>query len=364
LTTEVNSPTVDNATHIQTALEALSEHIIKGPFAEYPPSKEELLRGIGADRRVGPGVQSRVNAILSTHGQTTAALVGQLTALQSDINSFKKTCSQVMNGLKALGITPHEIAEGEFEVGVLIPHSVVDQKLGSLVKELSDWNKIVRCYQEVAGEDHREVTVKSLVSGSYELYIPLGMVAARYLTKTIEAVMDLYLKVLEIRKRRLELEKLGAPFLETEGVQKHEKELLDKGIQALAKEIIKEAPKEGNANIEAHRKHEIETQLVKSITKIIRFVDKGGNVEVTSAQIESPQEPEDSETPTPDEAQAYTQSLEEFNRALAEFKKVEDIRKSGSSLRRLPERIEPILQIDSDLEMDGPENQHKKKADK
>lgn len=145
---------------------------------------------------------------------------------------------QARIGLEALGLSPHTVPPGEYEVGVLIPNALVGSKLSSLLKELGTWNKIVRGFQEVAGEEEREVTVAGLATGSYEIYLPLGVMAAGYLALTIDKILEWYLKILEIRKRRQELRELGAPVSEFAAIQKYEKELIESGILTLAKEIV------------------------------------------------------------------------------------------------------------------------------
>ncbi len=62
--------------------------------------------------------------------------------------------------MEALNLENYSIPNGQFEVGVLIPERLADSKLGSLVKELDSWNKIVRGFQEVAGDEEREYYVK------------------------------------------------------------------------------------------------------------------------------------------------------------------------------------------------------------
>jgi ribosomal protein S20 len=116
-----------------------------------------------------------------------------------------------------------------------------------------------------------------LASGSYEAYIPL-LAAAPYLARTIDKVLEWYSKVLEIRKRRLELKELGAPTAETTAIKKYEKDLVDNGVKALAKEILKEA----NPKVDPARKNELEIHLTISIRHVVRFVDRGGSVEVAS----------------------------------------------------------------------------------
>jgi|CXWL01.1.fsa_nt_gi hypothetical protein len=358
-----DSPTVDNAPLIQTAFASLAEFIDKGRFSEYPPSKAGILHAIGGKSRVGPGLRNRLDDLMSIPGQTTAGIVTALTAMQTNANTFKKSCTQTRTGLEALGLLPHTILANEFEIGVLIPETLVDRKLSSLVKELGSWNKIVRGFQEVAGEEEREVTVAGLGSGSYEAFIPLGIAAAGYLSRTIDKVLEWYSKVLEIRKHRQELKELGAPVAEVSSIQKYEKDLIENGIQALAKEIFKEA----NPKVDTNRRHELETNLTISIRQITRFVDKGGTVEVASSTPPAVKEPVAvGDEATQEEKKDYDQLLKEFKKLSLEVERVNSIKKSGSALRQLPPRQEPILQLEMEADEDDlpTEKSAKKKGEK
>jgi len=338
-----DAPAQDNSPAIQMALNALMGFADESPFFQYPPSKAAVLDAIGGSGRMGPGFQQRLVGILSVPGQTTAGIVVGLTQLQADLDAFRKACTQTRAGLEFLGITPHTIPSGEFEVGVLIPEALVDRKLGALARELELWNKIVRGFQEIAGDDEREVTVARLASGSYEVYLPLGLMAAGLLSRTIDKVLEWYLKILEIRKRRLELQGLGAPVAEVNDVKRHERELLDKEIRALAKELVKET----HPKVEVLRKNELEAQLSIHIRQIARFVDNGGTVEVDSTPPESPEEPTapGGGNATPEETAEYEHQKNEVKLLRLEFEKISRILEAGRALRRLPERHEPILQL-------------------
>jgi len=358
-TTARDSPTTDNAPAIQKAFTALVQFVDTGRFSQYPPSKTSMLQTIQGDDRVGPGLKERLNALLSVQGQTTAGIVTALTALQKDIDTFRKSCVQAKTGLEALGLSPHKISLDGYEVGVLIPQTLVDSKLSPLIKELGNWNTIVRGFQEVAGEDEREVTVVGLAIGSYELYLPLGIIAAEYLSRAIDKILEWYLKVLEIRKHRLQLKELEAPTAEVASIQKHEKEIIEKGIQALVKEIVREA----QPKADTERKQELETLLTISIRQITRFVDRGGTVEVDSTQEEEPAEPppmKDDATST--EKAEYEKLLGEYKKLNTRFQKTNKILESGRALRQLPARPEPILQIEDGAEVaEAPAEKHLKK---
>ena len=337
-----DTPSQDNTASIQKALSALTEYVDNGVFSQYPPSRLAVLEAIGGTDRVGPGFRKRLAEILSIAGQTTAGIVAGLTQLQTDLQAFRKACEQTRTGLDALRVVAHTISPGQFEVGVLIPERLVDQKLGLLAKELEAWNLTLRGFQEVAGEEEREIVLGSLASGSYEAYIPLGFIAAGMVSKTIDKVLEWYLKVLEIRKRREELKSLGAPVAEASAIKKHERDILEQGIRALAEELVKDT----HSKVDAARRRELENHLTISIRQVARFVDRGGTVEVDSTP---PSEPEE---PTAPEAAAEAAANEEYERAQKEFAKVaahnarvSAILSAGASLKLLPERSEPILQL-------------------
>jgi hypothetical protein len=362
-TTARDTPTSDNTVAIRGAFDSLVDYIDKGKFSNYPPSKVAILKAIGGDTKIGPGLKNRLQTLLSAPGQTAASTVTALTQLQAEVNTFKKSCSQVRAGSKALGIASHTISQGQFEVGVLMPEMLVDAELSSLIKELDVWNKIIRSYQEIAGEE-REVTLAGLASGSYETYLQVGLVAAAYLSMTIDKVFEWYQKILEVRRLRQALKDLGAPAAETSAVKKHEREIVDNGIQALVGEIMKQA----HPKVDANRKHELETHLTVSIKQITRFVDRGGDVEVVSAPQEAPEEPEEirEDSSTEDEKQEYARLLANHKKLRTEFEKLAAIKRAGSALRQLPPRSEPILQLEMELDEDATktERQPKKKAEK
>jgi len=359
-----DTPTQDNTPAIKVALDSLTNHVKNSVFADYPPSKVAILDTIKGLQRVGPGFQERLNEILSVSGQTTAGIVTGLTELQVDLRRFQKACAQTKAGLQSLGVTPHTLEIGTFEAGILIPEQLVDSRLGNLVKELEAWNRIVRGFQEIADEDEREVVVAGLASGSYEVYIPLGIVAAGILAKTIGKVLEWYRQILELRKLRLEIQKLGAPASEPEIYKKHERDTLEKNILTFANEIMKES----NSKLDPTRKNELETQITLSIRQIARFVDKGGIVEVYAEPPDEPKEPPtqaDGETATPEATKEHERLITEYKHLKLEFESASYIRETGSLLRLLPERSESILQLSDDDSSDEsplPEKSSKKKS--
>jgi hypothetical protein len=300
-----DAPSSDNSEAIHAAVKQLTEDVEHGLFARYPPSKLAVLDAIGADRLVGPGFSKGLAEILSVPGQTTAGIVTALSALMGRSDALQKACSLAQRGLEALGVEPYEIPEGEFEVGLLIPERLVDGQLGKLAAELQNWNRALRVFQEVAGDGERDVKVAKLSSGSFEAFLPFGLVAAQLLSVAIDRAIGWYKQILEIRTLREELAKRGAPVAETTDIRNFEKDLVEKGIKALVSELLKQAPKDPSG-----RRNELEAHLSVSVRHIVRFVDRGGTIEIDTTVPEEPEEP-----PSSDDADTQEGSAEKDRQA-------------------------------------------------
>lgn len=185
----------------------------------------------------------------------------------------------------------------------------------------------------------------------------VGIISAGLLAKTIDKVLDWYSRVLEIQKRRKELQELGAPTAETSAVKKFEHDLLEKEIRDLVKELLKEA----HQKLDAGRRSELETHLTVSVRQIVRFVDAGGSLEVSSptpTEPEEPKEPEAGQELSPQEQAELTKLRAKYQELRKGYEHLLAMAEMGAALRRLPERTEPILQIeDGDSSSEGADSE-------
>ena len=268
-----------------------------------------------------------------------------LTALQayvSQVNQFRATCTQARQGLTALNIKPDVLVGDQAEVGVLLPRTLTGGHLGALTGQLRRWNSILRGFTELAGADEREITVRMLSTGSEQIFLLTSIgVATVFILPVIERVLDLYKKILDIQKARKELERLGAPVEESQRVKEHEKKLVEDSIAGLAKELMARA----ETTVPPGRKGELENHLTISIRYMARFVDQGGDVEVTVAPP-----PREDYVPPADPA-ALTAAEVEGHKAewtAVQERKIQDrleLARKGAALVGLPSRETEILQL-------------------
>jgi len=339
-----DGPSLDRSEEIREALDSLSKFLSDSVVKDYPPSKYHILSSIGYATYFGSQGLENLKKILGEGNLTTAGVVSSLTEFLTKLNELRKSCASTRNGLIALGIKPHSLSEGESEVGILIPTALTDSRLIGLKGQLDSWNQIVRGFAEVAGEEDREITVSALSSGSNEVYLAVGYLTAVLLAKAIDKVLSWYKQVLEIRIHRLVLEKLKALPSDIVATKQYEKSLLDLSINELAKELITSS----TSKILEGRKHELENQLVISIRRIAKFVDNGGDVEVSTHVPEAPEEPEEPEEAdkNPEKRKEYLRQKKEYEKLLTPYNKAIDLSRKGSALRSLPRSDQPILQIE------------------
>lgn len=338
-----DSPAQDFSPTIRQIRSELLEYLAASPRNSYTPSRRQILAAIGGEIFVGQGAARRIDELLQTAAVSPASVVVALQAYSSELSRFRKGCTQARQGLTELGVKPDKLAENEAEIGILVPRTITKGKLDALTHQFTDWNRILRGFAELAGEEEREITVKALSTGSDQIFVLTVVAVAAFVAKAIDKILEWYKKILEIQTHRLELAKLGAPVSEPEAVKEYEKQFLEQAIGALVKEFMSAAQKA----LTNPRKGELRNQLTISIRQIARFVDEGGDVEVT---VPPPPKQEfvtltdDKGGPLPpDEVEA---KKAEWDALQAErTQKWRELSRRGAALAAMPARSAPILQL-------------------
>lgn len=174
-----DNPGQDFRGPIDSARQSLEEALLNSSVNDFGPSKREMLRAIGGEDLFGITALDRINAAIAASVTGLPSVVNALEVFRSEITKFRESVTQVTKGLSSLGIRPDTLRPDEFEIGILVPTRLIDGKLSGLTRQLADWNKTLRNLAEVAGEQEREITVRALATGTYELYLVAGAVTAR-----------------------------------------------------------------------------------------------------------------------------------------------------------------------------------------
>jgi hypothetical protein len=275
-----SNPATDSTAEIEKAREALSAVLNASQTNRFAPSQLEFMKQIGAIDLFGLRAVERIDQVLRSSINGLTSVITHLEGFRSAISAVVSSATQLLAGLQGLHVVGGAVAEQtDFEVGVLIPSELVDDKLGPLAKQLDDWNKILKTFAELAGEQDREVTVKALSTGSYILYVKAGVKAAKLVAGVIGWAVSLYKKLLDLRDLREKFAHSDVPAPEVGAIKQHEAATIERAVTELVSGMMRDAA--GAAN-DPGRRGELEVSLTLSVRKTIRFIDDGGAVEVTA----------------------------------------------------------------------------------
>jgi hypothetical protein len=337
-----DAPATDHGDAIRLARTELRDLLVRSATNHYPPSRRKILQTIGGELFVGNPANLHVDMIIFDASISAASALTAIQTFVTLLNQFRGTCAQARKGLTGLQIKPDQLVDDQAEVGVLVPWSLTHGHLESLNRQLREWNFVLRGLAELAGEGDREVRVRGLATGSDQVFLEASLTVAGLVALVIDKVLGWFKTIQEIQKARKELERLGVPPIETEAAKAHEKKFVKDEITGLVNQLIDKAPP-----LPANRRGEMRTHLTVSIEYVTRFVDQGGDVEVSVPPPPPP--PEFVPPPEPpltdaelDEKRAEAVALHNASREVQERAL---IARQGAALAELSERPVGILQL-------------------
>ncbi|MEW6002535.1 MAG: hypothetical protein AB1638_07825 [Nitrospirota bacterium] len=245
----------------------------------FVPSQYKMLLKIGGDKCTGLGLLSEFERIMNENILTPGNAVTQVQEHFNIVTKFFTAVQTTISSFETLGIKYTK--ESEYEVGFLLPCKVLNNDLEGLQKELNLINRHMKAICEIASRDTASPQIRSLSSGSIEVFLNALPEVARCIGECIEKITLLYLAVLQIRKYRLELKQAKVPKKDLEPIEKHEKTMVKDEIDKLTEEIFKKYHKEKTPN----RANELKGHLRKAIEFFANRIDKGVDIEVTPPKL-------------------------------------------------------------------------------
>jgi len=322
-----SNPAQDHTAAIEAAREAVSLVLKKSATNRFAPTQLEIMREIGAIDFFGVRAEPTLEQALRASMNGMSSVVASLEKFRSEIARVLSAGVQARNGLLVLHVVSASPTDSaDFEIGVLIPAELVDSKLGALTKQLDEWNKALKAFAELAGEDEREITVKALATGSFVLIVKAGVKTAKLVADMIGAVVALYKRLVDLRDLRDRFAKTDVPAPEVEIVKKHEADTVDRSVADIVGQLMREA------SVEPGRQGELEVALTISVKKTIRFIDSGGAVEVTAP-------------PMPQEGVAENEIGEEPPQAQPYRAAIAAVQTNGAAVATLPPRTRRIVEL-------------------
>lgn len=323
----VSQPNQQTSTAFIQTRTALWEALASAPSNDFSPSYRKMIDKMNAARFLGRGLRKSLESILAENTTTPGQAVEQVAEFNKQAQAFYNLVEATHKNLKQLGIEYSFTSENEYEIGALFPTDLFKNNVEGLEQELHLLDQHLRTFGEIAGQDTSSPTIRTLASGTVEVFLNALPDVSAAIGDAIEKIVLVYLSILQIRQLREEAKKKQMPEDVVKLMDKHEKDTVTAEIEKIADELFKKYRKKS----EKHRDKELRGHLVRALKYIAKRIDGGADFEVTPPSVE----PELAAEATDDQKKEHGQR-EEFHKTL---------RLSGAATMQLPMREQPILAL-------------------
>jgi len=323
-TQSVQSPSPQNAEAFDSARNALREAAIAFPIGSLSRSRRKLLEAIGGTYYYGENLSQKIDDIIK-RAETPSNAVAEMKDLLTKMEEFFSTVQALDDSLTKLGVEVEDIPQDAAEIEVLIPESMVDGHLDDFIKETGYLNAAFSNIREAVTGETKPLNIRSLGSGSVELYLIVDLATGAQVLAFVTSVVTLINSILTIRRTRKSLKKQNAPDKIIEDIKYWEDQLIQEKIDKSCEEIIE------NYKGTEGRKNELRNALSMSLKRLANRIDRGMDIDVTTA------------------ATTEQKEGEEFTTDAKQIKEkkdyIESIHKATNIISQLERSKEPVLKL-------------------
>ena len=286
-TQAVQTPSSQNAETFDNARNALLTAASEFPIGSLSPSRRKLLEAIGGIFYYGENLSRRIDDIIE-NANTPSAAVAQIQELRTKMTEFFKTVQVLDDSLTKLGVGVEDIPQDSAEIEVLIPESMIDGHLNGFIKEINYLDAAFSDIGEVVTGERTSLDIRSLGSGSAELYLIVDLAMGAQVLAFVTAVVVLINNILKIRRDRESLKKQNAPATIIKELKSWEDKQIKEHIDKLREEML------GKYKGKEERKNELRNALSMRLKRLADRIDRGMDIDVTTAATAEQKEGDES----------------------------------------------------------------------
>lgn len=324
LQNQVNQPqSPEFQQQVSQHLQTLENLLIDAPSNSFSPAWKQTLEELEIYNLLGLNLLTRIQEIFQRNQITPSVALEELRPLHQQLASCKTSLEQLIASFHQLNIGAEELPPGDCQIGVLVPRLAVNNKLDEFARDLTDLSNVFGAFSELTTGERPGFDIHSISSSDLSVFIETVPIVTVAIAFSIERVLAVYKKILEIRKLHKELKNTGVPSKELKGIVDYSNALMKDGIEQITKDLL------GKYN-DRQQRPELTTEIRFSLTKIAKRIDKGYGVEVRVQPLSDQEE-------TAEEAGKTSEKAEHIKAALASSKNIEFLSIEGDPILTLPE---------------------------
>jgi hypothetical protein len=325
ITNQVNSPQDPTSQQqVAAALQALEAGLAIAASNDFAPNWRQVIEELGIEELLGSKLLARLAEIFARNQITPTVARDEITQIVTDAQALVAALEQLLAALVFFNVGAEELEPGEAEVGVTIPRLAVKEELPALGTEFEELQKILGPFLELAEGSRSPLKVRTISSSDFAVFVAMTPGAALSVAMAMDKILDVYKKILEIRRLHHELANQGVSAEALEPIQAEANARMAAETERVADEMVDAA-----AMTDGTRANELKIELRLSLNALANRVDHGYNIDVRAQP-----EPDNEENEDQPGATAISQALHGINELAP---KLAFVNRSGQPILRLPE---------------------------
>ena len=308
--------------------------------SERPVTKQQIISEIGGTNILGGALKERIEASFTQVDVTPAIVQKEITEMHSELASFREGLEQLIAGFERLGISAEELTGYVAELGIIIPRRENAEHLEYFSKDLQKLNRELMHFNELVTGRADQFKVRSISSSDFSVFLEVLPDTAQVVVSTIALLLLGYEKLLDIRKKKAELEEKEAPKQIIDEMDKWAESLMTEKINEITSDLLEQYKDVERPDL---RGNELEGHVRMSVKKIAGRLDIGYHF---SARIGNAEEP-------PEEEAENEAANAEYER---QTKVISDVKEKASQIKYRDMEGKAVLPLSWQPDSDDDEN--------
>lgn len=290
ITNQVNEPTnANHQTEFSKVLTQLRDAMGKSWFNQLTPLESDVLEKMDLDILVGQRLTNRISELMRENGMLPAVVRDELIKINGRLKKGLEDVKNTISNFQNLGLDEGTALEpGVGELALRIPRDFIGQSFSSFIEDAQFLKDLVTTNVELIEGKHDDLTLRSLASSDYGIFLEVGPQVVAFTVLAIERMMALYKSILEIRVLRDQLKERGVPAAGLEPIEANVQERIDE----VARKGIEDALKEIKAKADKARANELKNHAVLLFTRLLEKLENNYDLDGRIGHADKPPEAE------------------------------------------------------------------------
>lgn len=281
-----SNPSANSSQEVKKAREDVIIELRKSIPKSWNLFTTRVFEKLGANSVLGEGGIQALEKIFvdfpaDPHGaaQAVEALKQKTYQLQLRVQQFANVFGPLIDDMM-----PEAIPDGFSVVQLIFEQDASVRTVEELQQAAKDWHFILTGFARITGETFKSIPIRSIEQGSLLLELMATRAIVKLVTSSINDILSVIERTLQIRKTIAEVKKLELP--DNSAVKNLEENLaaiVEKAADSAAEKAIKSLDAASTAKKKAIDGEE-KTQLKMSIKKMYLFISNGGKIDTLETE--------------------------------------------------------------------------------